>query len=368
MNDARGAAKLSASRAKLHSDVEMITGMDGAALLYDSRSKKYTRVGTTASKIISLAAELPEDTTIEDLVEILAKQNSTTAEAVWTKTGPLFEDLDARGCLIDSEAPDGDAQSGEGFQLIRRYPMVQNPARLLGPINRVFVSIPSAVCAVAAGVLLLAAVISLATWLPSVWDDGLGRDTFIAAAVALIFTTAIHEAAHAALMVRYGTPPREAGVGMLFGFLPIAYVDRSDTYRIVERRRRVLVSLAGPLSDLFLAGCAAFAARFATGSEQQFLSSLAILLSFVFIVNLNPILPTDGAHALEAATGQLNVHSKAFTYVFGRFVRSRAHQRLKQEPRRTRAWYVIVVLLSTGWLLLIIAMMVQTVIGLGISR
>ena len=366
MSNTRGVTELTASRAKLHGDVEMFTGMDGAPLLFDSRNRKYTRLGTTAAKIIALASELPKDTTIEDLTEILAKQNSTTADVVWTKVGPLFEDLDARGCLIDSEAPGEDGQHLEGFQLIRRYPLVKNPARVLGPINRVFVGIPSVVVAVTSTILLVAAVISLATWLPSVWAAGLRRDTFIAAALALIFTTAVHESAHAVLMVRYGTPPREAGVGMLFGFLPIAYVDRSDTYRIVERRKRVLVSLAGPMSDLFLAGCAAFAAIFAAGPEQQFLSSLAILLILAVIVNLNPILPTDGAHALEAATGQLNVHSKEFTYVFGRFVKSRAHHRLKKEPRKVRVWYALVAILSIGWLLLIIAMMVQTVIGLEI--
>src|SRR5699024_4921885 len=90
--------------------------------------------------------------------------------------------------------------------------------------------------------------------LPGIITEGINNITFGAAAIALLFTTFIHEAAHAALLVRYEVPPREAGVGLLFGFLPVAYVDRSDSYRIVEKRKRVLVSLIGPFTNLQLAG------------------------------------------------------------------------------------------------------------------
>lgn len=365
MDEARDVADLSESRARLHDAVELVEGMDKATLLYDSRTKQYTRIGDTAAQILTLASELPEGTTVGGLMEVLAEQNATTVDAVWEKAGPLFEDLDARGGLIDSAEPDKDSHAAEGFQLIRRHAMIKNPARIMGPLAKLLVAVPAPVLAVLAVGAVGAAVVSLSLALPDLWAAGIDQTSFVAAAVALIFTTFLHEAAHAALLVRYGVPPREAGVGMLFGFLPIAYVDRSDSYRIVERRRRVFVSLAGPLTDLVLAGAAAFAAQFATGFDQDLLHNLAILLTLIFFINLNPILPTDGAHVLEAATGQINVHSKAFGYVFGRFTRSQRGRISQPVTGRMKAWYICVVCLALVWLGLIITMVTLTALGLG---
>lgn len=365
MHNARRATYLPASRARLHEAVELVEGMDGATLLYDSRTKQYTRIGATAAQILTLTLEMPEDSTVQDVMEALAEQNRTTAEVVWEKAGPLFKDLDARGSLVDSAEPDEKSRVTEGFQLIRRYPMIEDPARILGPLASVFKGIPSLIVGGLTVIGIGAAVVSLALTLPDLISAGVNQTAFVAAAVVLIFTTFLHEGAHSALLVRYGTPPREAGVGLLFGFLPIAYVDRSDSYRIVERRRRVFVSLAGPLTDLVLAGAAAFAARFFTGSDHDLLSNLAILLTLMFFINLNPILPTDGAHALEAATGQINVHAKAFEFVFGRFTWKQRNRVRRRVNGRMKALYICVVCLAVVWLVMIVMMLVLTVVGLG---
>lgn len=365
MDDASSTTDLPASRARLHQAVELVEGMDGATLLYDSRTKQYTRIGATAAQILTLMSEMPEDSTVQDVMEALADQNRTTADVVWEKAGPLFKDLDARGSLVDSAEPDTKTRVTEGFQLVRRHPMIENPARILGPLAGIFTGIPSPLVVGLTAIGVSAAVVSLSLTLPELIAAGVDQTAFVAAAVALIFTTFLHEGAHTALLVRYGTPPREAGVGLLFGFLPIAYVDRSDSYRIVERRRRVFVSLAGPLTDLVLAGAAAFAAQFVTGSDQDLLYNLAVLLTIVFFINLNPILPTDGAHALEAATGQINVHAKAFEFVFGRFT---PKQRTRMRPPvsgRMKVLYVCVVCLTAVWLVMIVTMLVLTVVGLG---
>ena len=51
-------------------------------------------------------------------------------------------------------------------------------------------------------------------------------------------------------------------------FLPLAYVDCTDLYRLPERRPRVMVALAGPFVDLVAAGLAAAVALTTTGEAS----------------------------------------------------------------------------------------------------
>ena len=131
-------------------------------------------------------------------------------------------------------------------------------------------------------------------------------------AAAILFEVAVHELAHATVCRVYGIRAREAGV-MLWGwFLPLAYVDCTDIYRLPGRRPRILVALAGPYVDLVAAG--AFAAVALTGSGAAAGTAWVVFLSLVLMLarNLTPLLPTDGYHALEAATGELNLRRRAW--------------------------------------------------------
>jgi len=359
-----GDADLLNSPAHLHQAVELIVGMDGANLLYDSRTKQYTRLGVTAAKILRSVSEMPQETTVQNVVDALADQNEVSSEVVWGMVRPLFTSLDEDGALSLSAEPAKKDRRVKGFQLIRRVPLLQDPARGLAPLAKSIRAIPSWVLVGLTGLSLVAAVTSLVYSLPGLVTSGIDQSSFAAAAVALIFTTFLHEASHAVLLVRYGTPPREAGVGFLFGFLPIAYVDRSDSYRIVDRKRRVFVSLAGPSTDILLAGSAAFAAQFVTGSDHDLLNNLAIVLTIICFINLNPILPTDGAHALEAGTGQINVHSNAFGYIFGRILPNSRRPIRRNLSSRQTFLYITVVFLAMVWLILVVIMIVFTAYGL----
>jgi putative peptide zinc metalloprotease protein len=142
---------------------------------------------------------------------------------------------------------------------------------------------------------------------------------------------AVHELAHAAVCRTFGVRAREAGI-MLWGrFLPLAYVDCTDIYRLPARRPRVLVALAGPYVDLVAAGaCSAVALQ---GSGELSGTAFAILLAVILMLarNLTPLLPTDGYHALEAATGELNLRRRAGAQLHAWFdehrPRRRRHQR-----------------------------------------
>jgi putative peptide zinc metalloprotease protein len=128
----------------------------------------------------------------------------------------------------------------------------------------------------------------------------------------VLLEVAVHELAHAAVCRVFGVRVREAGI-MLWGwFLPLAYVDCTDIYRLPAKRPRILVALAGPYVDLVAAGACSSVALQGRGELSG--TAFAILLSLVLMLarNLTPLLPTDGYHALEAATGELNLRHRAW--------------------------------------------------------
>ncbi len=75
----------------------------------------------------------------------------------------------------------------------------------------------------------------------------------------------VHEAAHAATCKHFGRQVNRAGIGWYF-LAPVAFVDTSDIWA-AARLPRILVSAAGPYSNLALSGMAALAALLAQRSR-----------------------------------------------------------------------------------------------------
>ena len=133
----------------------------------------------------------------------------------------------------------------------------------------------------------------------------------VVVAVVLV-EVAGHELAHATVCRAFGVRVREAGIMFWGWFLPLAYVDCTDIYRLPAKRPRILVALAGPYVDLVAAGACSSVALEGRGEVSG--TAFAILLSLVLMLvrNLTPLLPTDGYHALEAATGELNLRRRTW--------------------------------------------------------
>src|SRR4029079_2004807 len=72
---------------------------------------------------------------------------------------------------------------------------------------------------------------------------------------ALLVSFFLHESAHALTVKHYRRSLRSGGLMLYFG-MPGFFVDNSDIWRS-PRRARMLVSAAGPMSDLFVGGLAA---------------------------------------------------------------------------------------------------------------
>jgi Zn-dependent protease len=181
------------------------------------------------------------------------------------------------------------------------------------------------------GVILVAAFIILGMALVGSSPLGrLGDPTWILAAAAIVFIAfPIHEMAHAATAVALGDPtPRQQG---RFTFNPVAHIDPFGAILIFltgfgwakpvmwnprninmdVRLGSILVSLAGPVSNLVLAALLILSLnalpaldgiipRSILGFYANFVQSFIYINVLLFVFNLIPIPPLDGSHILFA--------------------------------------------------------------------
>jgi putative peptide zinc metalloprotease protein len=149
----------------------------------------------------------------------------------------------------------------------------------------------------------------------------------------LLISFVLHESAHALAVKHYGRLLRAGGLMLYYG-MPAAFVDTSDIWRS-PRRARIIVSAAGPMSDLLVGGLAAL---FAIGFPSAALSAIAFKLAFTCYVatlfNANPLLELDGYFILVDLLRLPALRRRALDFVRGPLWQHlRRHATLTHEER-----------------------------------
>jgi putative peptide zinc metalloprotease protein len=123
---------------------------------------------------------------------------------------------------------------------------------------------------------------------------GLGGLVFLLGRFAVV---AVHETAHGLAMASVGRKVHKAGLKLLFIF-PYAFVDTSDAW-FEPRRRRIMISAAGPLSDFALGAIFSICClALPEGTVRDIFFQLAFAAYVGAFFNLNPFLERDGYHVL----------------------------------------------------------------------
>jgi putative peptide zinc metalloprotease protein len=111
-------------------------------------------------------------------------------------------------------------------------------------------------------------------------------------------------------MASYGRRVGEAGVKLIFIF-PYTFVDTSDAW-FEPRRRRIAVSAAGPVCDLFLGGTFALVCLASPpGTFRDIVFQLAFGAFYGALFNLNPLLERDGYQILVDVLRQPSLRRRA---------------------------------------------------------
>ncbi len=170
---------------------------------------------------------------------------------------------------------------------------------------------------------------------------GLGGAVFLAGRFVLV---ALHELAHGIAVAACGRHVHRAGIKLVAVF-PYGFVDTSDAW-FEPRRRRLLITGAGPISDFTLGGIFAISSlALGAGTMRDICFQLAFGAYVGAFTNLNPVLDRDGYQLLVDALREPGLRQ-----------RSRAHLRARlagkptdeDTPRAVR----IYALLGIVWMVL----------------
>jgi len=139
-----------------------------------------------------------------------------------------------------------------------------------------------------------------------------------------------HEMGHAAFLVHRGRRVRAAGFRIYFGS-PSFYVDSSDAL-MLDRRGRILQSLAGPYFELLVTSAIAITAwALPTSSVTSILYAFVALDYLVIFLNLVPLLELDGYWVFADLLRVHDLRARSLALVrHGLWTRLRRHDRLSR--------------------------------------
>lgn len=135
----------------------------------------------------------------------------------------------------------------------------------------------------------------------------------IAFFVCLALIKILHEFAHAFTAKSLGLHVRSMGIVFIV-LWPILYTDTTDAWKLDDRRKRLLIDIAGMTFEFILAGFGlllwALLPEGALKSLMFFISSSSLASSL--LVNINPFMRFDGYYVLMDIWGIDNLQPRAF--------------------------------------------------------
>ncbi|MBU2967634.1 hypothetical protein Q4508_18635 [Amphritea sp. 2_MG-2023] len=125
----------------------------------------------------------------------------------------------------------------------------------------------------------------------------------------------VHEIAHGLAVWKGGGRVKKAGL-MLLVFIPVPFVDASDSSHFSNKRQRMLVAAAGVMAEMFLAAVGLFVWCV---SEQTVLQEIGFIVALTgslstILFNANPLLRFDGYYLFSDWIEVPNLASRAQLY------------------------------------------------------
>lgn len=312
--------------------IEMLSGMNDIPLLYVEQSKRYIRLSPLGAEVMRALLSQPQQSspTMQQIERGLIERYPGREAEIADKLRAFLQQLqeadvlttpaDESGTVIPLRRPllKRIARAFSNRPMLRysvwqpERPLFQNLVHKVEAINGDTAKTLLGFWLMLAALIAFYVLVQLGSSLPMnqvVWP-------FVVAYFLLHVT--VHELSHTLVSSYYGVRVREIGVALLYYILPVAYTDRTDAYRLRDPRQRIHIALAGPALDISAAAITAVLAYSTHGWLGASCHVVLFLEIITFISNLNPIMPSDGYHALEAAFGELNFRQRAFTLLWRR--------------------------------------------------
>ena len=330
---------------------------DGAPswVLQDPAANAFFRIGWREFEILSRwhlsdAAAIAEaagaETTLpvqrEHVVQVAAFLSSNgLARQSAAKLVELQAKAKRRGVMVT-------ASKWLGELLFRKIPLLAPDPFLRATVGFVRPLFTRGFLFLTAGLLILAIYLVSRQWgqFAAGYDHLYSLEGAIGIAVALTIAKSVHELAHAYRARICGVDVPSMGVSLIL-LWPVLYTETSGAWRVPDRRKRLLIAVAGVGAEMVLAVFAVLAWSFLDPgwlrNTMQFAATSLVVLSLA--INANPLMRFDGYFVLSDLTGIENLQSRAFGVLGWSFRRIMAGAREPfPEPgfsRRTKAGVMI---------------------------
>lgn len=133
--------------------------------------------------------------------------------------------------------------------------------------------------------------------------------------VVVLAATAVHEMAHGLTCKHFGGEVHETGLLFMF-FIPCMYCNVSDAWLIPEKRKRLLITVAGGFADLCLWALAVFVWRLTV--PGVLINQIAMVMLTVCggrsLLNFNPLLRLDGYYLMSDWLAIPNLRTRGLEY------------------------------------------------------
>lgn len=350
--------------------IEMLLGMNDIPLLYVEQGQNYIRLSPLGADIMRMLLEKPNSLTPAALEEALAARYQGREAEVREKLTRFLQQLHtARVLTLPGEAP-REAVAERLLRKVAYRPMLRlglwRPRRPLAyHFVRHFARLSADSTQIIITLWLMAAAICAGYAIVKLGAHFLGGGVVWPLIIALfLLHLTLHELSHTLVSSYYGVKIREIGVALLYYFFPVAYADRTDSYRLREPKQRIYISLAGPAFDLSASALSGLLSLYTGGWLGNSLHALMLLEFAMFISNLNPLMPSDGYHALEALFGELNFRHRAFRLLFSLMTLRKLPAQLSPLTWSQKILYLGYGLLTCAYVSLLAFFMFKLVTGL----
>lgn len=340
---------------QLAEGVELIYGANDQPLLFNIKSKKYIRISTLGVEVLDL---LNRSYSIDDIITHLAEKNDKNLQDVERVVFSFFYQLRQSGAINLDPVQVGKLEktfNGLYSRPMLRLPLLKTTNKIIHPFSYLLSKFSRRFLAILAFLTIILASIPLYILI------GIVKLEFVSTPLNLWLITLgifihyiFHESHHAIVLKRFGIDIREAGIGLMYYFIPIAYVDTTDSYRLKRKFDRAAVSLAGPVFDITGAGISSLFVLYGSETVSAHFQVIMIIQLMIFIANLNPLLPTDGFHAIEAASGELNLRRRAFEFFVAIATFSELPASLINISRSRKTFYFIYGLINVLYICIIL--------------
>ena len=313
---------------RLRRGVSLIVGMDDQPMLFDSVSGAYHRLGRAAAFIVN---QFDGSRSLPTIIDQLPQQIDDAGRQRITR---LVEYLRSKS-LLEGGAPPRVAPQERvrkradgrhvapphvgkheqihpprwsGNWMLPRFMLIRSYRRAVAPVAAALHHLPARTLG---WLFVLAAAGGVESLIHLSGGPRPAASVYLIAVAIQLVSIVGHESWHAIVAGYLGTPVRGLGVAFMFWVLPIAYVDRTDSYRVRSKLGRAMLAFAGICSDGVVCGAEAAVAAASTGTVRQVALTLCAFQLTMLVTNLNPLTQSDGVATVEALTGSVNLRGRS---------------------------------------------------------